>query len=78
MTPPWNEAEVRRWMQANRAAHVDPQTGELNCTGLAEAAAAEWDRDHEGGPIDDPDHWVWDLAVEARGASRQPTSRPGP
>lgn len=65
MTPPWNKAEVRRWMRVNLDDHRDRITGEVNLTSLAEAAAGAWDQDHEGGPLDDPDHWVWELAAEA-------------
>jgi hypothetical protein len=60
----WNKPEVLRWMRINLEDHRDRVTGEVNLTALAEAAAAEWGQDHEDGPLDDPDHWVWEAAVE--------------
>ena len=41
--------------------HTDPLTGETNLTGLAEATADEMGQ-HEW--LDDPDHWIWDMAIE--------------
>lgn len=57
------ENKVRRWMKRNKQEYTDPQTGELNSTLLAEAAAVEFDlHDHDvDATIDD---WVFDLAVE--------------
>lgn len=57
------KARVRRYM----AAVVDEcrEGGEVNLTLLAEAAADEFDRDKW---LDDPDHWVWDLAIEVKDA----------
>jgi len=37
------------------------QGGEVNCTRLAENAAWHFDCDHW---LDDPGHWVWDVAVD--------------
>ena len=42
--------------------YVDPKTGEVNMTELAEAAASEFDKKDLGGWLDDETHWVWDLA----------------
>lgn len=64
MVPPWNKPEVLRWMQANADDYRDRITGEVNLTALAEAAANHWCQDYEGGPLDDPDHWVWELAAK--------------
>jgi hypothetical protein len=35
--------EVASFIELHRKDHIDPKTGELNCTGLAEAAAAALD-----------------------------------
>ncbi len=64
MVPPWNKPEVLRWMRAELDQYRDRVTGEVNLTDLAEAAANHWGMDHEDGPLDDPDHWVWEAAVE--------------
>jgi hypothetical protein len=40
---------------------IDTATNEVNCTALAEAAAADLDCDDV---LDDPDHPIWDWAVE--------------
>jgi hypothetical protein len=45
--------------------HRDARTSEIDLTGLAEAAAAAFGIDDEGGPLDDPDHWIWEAAIEA-------------
>lgn len=36
---------------------------DLNMTILAEQAAYNYEMDYEGGPLDDPDHWIWDAAL---------------
>jgi hypothetical protein len=46
---------VRRWMRLE----VHNCGGSM--TALAEAAAVAFDADHW---LDDPEHWVWDLALE--------------
>jgi len=61
---PWSKDAVRRWMRGNLDAYRDRFTGEVDFTRLAESAANAWDQDHEGGPLDDPDHWVWEVAAE--------------
>lgn len=48
-------------MRANLLDHIDPRTGEPDCTGLAEDCALEFDHDEW---LDDPDHWIWEVAVE--------------
>jgi hypothetical protein len=45
-----------RWMRLHAAEYG-------TSTELAEAAAAEFGVDEVGGPLDDPDHWVWDAAL---------------
>lgn len=67
------QESVRNWMRwALRAdlrdregCLVAPQTGEANLTRLAEAAAEHFDHDEW---LDDPDHWVWDVAIDASDA----------
>lgn len=53
-----DRAPVRKWMDLHARDHK-------TATELAEAAAAAFDVDEEGGPLDDPDHWIWDEAVDA-------------
>lgn len=55
---------VRRWMRQHVAEHVDARTGEVNCTQLAEEAADYFEQYDVDGPIDDPDHWIWEVAAE--------------
>jgi hypothetical protein len=52
------------WMVQRAEDHRDG-CGEVNLTSLAEACADAFDDAEEGGPLDDPDHWIWDLALEA-------------
>lgn len=52
---------IAAWMRANLDAHIDPQTGELNCTALVEA----WDIEKStGGVTLDPNHPAWEIAVK--------------
>lgn len=55
---------VRSWMRFHLDEHVDPKTGEVNFTTLAEAAASHYGVSDLHGPLDTPEHWIWDLAVE--------------
>lgn len=48
-------------MGAHAHEHVDPRTGELNHTGLAEAAAVHFDGQRW---LYDETHWIWDLPFE--------------
>lgn len=57
-------AKVRSFMILDRENHIDNQTGEVNLTSLAESAAIHFNQDHLGGPLDDPDHWIWEIAAE--------------
>ena len=53
-------------MEANKADHIDPKTGELNWTTLVEA----WDGAcADGGATLDPDHIAWEIAVSIAGES---------
>ena len=54
---------VRSWMRVNKRDFADPRTGEINATTLAEAAADAFEQNHVGGPLDDPDHWIWEVAI---------------
>jgi hypothetical protein len=58
------QACVSHWMAGQVVEHFDA-CGEPDATGLAEAAAHLFDLDEESGPLDQPEHWIWDLAVEA-------------
>lgn len=59
---------VTRWMEAQlrdpdaRGLYVDPRTDIASTTALAEDAALSVDHEEW---CDDPDHWVWDAAIEA-------------
>jgi hypothetical protein len=57
----FNQADVEAYMQEVVGDHADPLTGEVNVTALAEDAAHEWQRDDW---LDDPDHPIFDLAVD--------------
>lgn len=48
----FTEEHVRLWMSAN-------QTNTYDLTQIVEEAARYFDQDHEGGPLDQPDHWIW-------------------
>jgi hypothetical protein len=56
--------DAQKWMRAHRAEFEDRKTGEIDATGMAEACASAFGEDDEGGPLDDPDHWIWELAAE--------------
>lgn len=63
--------EVRTWMKLHAADYVDPKTGEVNATALAEGAASEFGNDEIGGPLDDETHWVWEFALKAAEAEEK-------
>lgn len=52
------------WMAQHAEDHRDG-CGDVNLTSLAEACADAFGVADEGGPLDDPDHWIWELALEA-------------
>jgi crotonobetainyl-CoA:carnitine CoA-transferase CaiB-like acyl-CoA transferase len=59
-----DRSAMRRWMRL----HADEHEG---ATALAEAASAAFDLPEDW--LDDPTHWVWDMAAEeteARGGNR--------
>jgi len=55
------KSQAKAWMLANVHDYKDHSTGEVNATFLAEACAAHFDRDEV---LDDPDHWLWEIAIE--------------
>ena len=62
----FNKKNVRAWMRLNCEAFVDYETNEMNFTLLAEGAACAFEMDHIGGPLDDSNHWIWELPLEFR------------
>jgi hypothetical protein len=53
-------AHIAMWMLKNKQNHIDPQTGELNCTSLVE----DWDNSESTGDATlDTNHMAWDIAV---------------
>lgn len=68
MTAEFTKANVRTWMRSNGFNHEDRHTGEIDMTGLAEAAADAFNQNHVSGPLDDETHWIWEEA--AREAER--------
>lgn len=55
---------ARQWMRQHKAEHRDRHTGEINATTLAESCADAFDANGLGGCLDDPNHWIWDLAIQ--------------
>lgn len=64
MSAPFTPATAKRWMRREAKEYRDGETGEINCTALAEGCAAAFDVNDVGGPLDDETHWIWDLAVD--------------
>lgn len=58
----YNKSKVLKFMRMNVQDYIE--FGEVNCTKLAEGAGDEFDFDHEGGPLDDESHEVWELALK--------------
>jgi len=59
----FTENVVRKFMQGRAYLFVDSITGETNLTELAEDAAGYFHQNHRGGCLDDPDHWIWEIAA---------------
>lgn len=55
---------ARAYMRNTLRFHRDKLTGEVNMTELAEHCATVFGADHLGGPLDQPEHWLWDLAYQ--------------
>lgn len=67
-------AEVFLWMRSNAHEYAYGQHDRaMNLTQLAEAAAHWFDRDEW---LDDPDHFVWDLAMKVAMQVAPETFRP--
>ncbi len=62
----FSRANVSSWMRRHRDDHRDGLTGEVDATALAEAAAASFDQNGIDGPLDDEQHWIWELALKYR------------
>lgn len=61
----FTKREAQGWMRAYAADYIDPKTGELNSTQLAEACADAFGVNGVGGPLDDETHWIWEIALVA-------------
>ncbi len=66
-SPRWDKSKTKRWMEQNVDDHVDHSTDEVNSTGLAEAAANEFDIYEDTRDYKIPDE-VFDLAVDVGAA----------
>ena len=51
-------------MTTNYHDHVDSVTGEVNFTSICESAAEAFNQNFEDGPLDDPNHWIWECPAE--------------
>ena len=60
----FNRPNVSTWMRRRCDAYRDEVTGEVDATALAEAAAAALDANGTDGPLDDEQHWIWELALK--------------
>jgi hypothetical protein len=59
----FTEHNVLVWMRQQAYQYEDKQTGEVNITQLAEAAAQAFNQNGLDGHLDDPDHWIWEAAA---------------
>lgn len=48
----FTEDHVKLWMKHH-------QENQDDLTQIVEEAARYFEQDHEGGPLDQPDHWIW-------------------
>ena len=55
---------VRKFMNDNVSECVDPRTGEVNCTLLAESAFAALEREHDLQMGSDEEDYCFELAAE--------------
>lgn len=65
----FNKKNVRKWMDNNAASYTD-QINVVNMTELVVAAAQHFGQDDVGGPIDEEDHWIWDVAADVASQAR--------
>jgi len=70
-----SKVAVKAWMKKNVSRYVDPKTGEVNMTTLAEDAAGEFDKKDLGGWLDDETHWIWDAAQEVAEAHEKTSKK---
>jgi len=56
------KGKVLSFMREVVAEHIDPLTGEVNMTRLAEDAAWEFEGAEDW--LDDPEHWIWEMAAQ--------------
>ena len=56
-TEKFNKRNVSHWMRDNWDIYE-------SATELAENCAEIFEVDYEPGPLDDSNHWIWDLAVQ--------------
>ena len=59
----FTKKNARAWMLRN-VGDFEDKCGGVNCTSLVESCCEEFDEDGLGGPVDDNDHWVWELAID--------------
>ena len=62
INPNFTRAAASRWCRQNAVTYRD-DCGDVNHTALAEMCAAHFDMNGVGGPLDDPDHWIWEVAL---------------
>lgn len=62
----FNKHNVKVWMAINYSDFIDSRTNELNLTAIVEAAAEAFNKNFEDGPLDDPDHWIWECPLELK------------
>jgi hypothetical protein len=63
MITQFTEKNVLSWMRNKAYQYEDGQTGEVNLTALAEAAADAFGQNGLDGPLDDETHWIWEAAA---------------
>jgi hypothetical protein len=73
MSKTFNRRNVRMFMKDVEEQHYNPNTGAVDITSLAEAAAAFFeDADDFESPLDDETHWIWDMAAQIAEEAKQP------
>lgn len=69
----FNGTNVRRWMR--RELETDGMfygpPDQINATLLAENAAEYFGVKDKRGPLDDPNHWIWEIALDEANAYEQ-------
>ena len=72
--PKWDKTKTKRWMEQNVKDYVDRKTDEVDATGLAEAAANEFNIYENQQDYDIPEE-VFDLAVDVSTAWERKNKR---